>query len=179
MPSPIHPSSTLHRRIHRGLEGLFGPFQTIDDRPARDLLSPAALDLFHRMSQEDQAHSLRVYAWLVAQGHDHPDLLKAALLHDCGKAAASLTVWQRTLKVLTKRLAPGLWQRLAAPAPPQNWRYPFYVLQHHPHIGAAWAREAGCSPLVCWLIENHETLPPDDHPHASLLLALEYADAAS
>ncbi|HIQ12623.1 MAG TPA: HD domain-containing protein [Caldilineales bacterium] len=173
------PSSPLRRRIQRGLEGLFGPFEQIDERPARELLSPEALALFQRMSAIDRAHSLRVHQWLVDRGYDQEELLTAALLHDCGKAAAPISVWQRTLKVLLKRFAPGWWKELAAPAPPDSWRYPFHVLHAHPRIGAAWAREAGCSELTCWLIEQHETPPSSIHPHADLLWALEFADATS
>ena len=179
MSTTFPTDSTWRRRIHRGLEGLFGPFQQVDETPARALLSPEALALFQRMSKADRAHSLRVYAWLKAHGYDQRDLLAAALLHDCGKAAARLAVWQRTLKVLLKRFAPGWWEKLAAPAPPESWRYPFHVLHAHSRIGAAWARAAGCSELTCWLIEQHEAPPSSIHPHADLLWALEFADAAS
>ena len=174
---PTH--SSLRRRIHRGLEGLFGPFQPVDESPARALLPPEALALFQRMSRADRAHSLRVYGWLVERGYDQRDLLVAALLHDCGKAAARLAVWQRTLKVLLKTFAPAWWRKLSAPASPKNWRYPFYVLQAHPQIGATWARQTGCSELTCWLIAGHEQTPPSYHPHADLMWALQFADAAS
>ncbi len=143
------------------------------------MLSAEALSLFRQMSRVDQAHSLRVFAWLIHQGYQDHDLLVAALLHDCGKAAAKLSVWQRTIKVLLKGLSPSLWRKLAAPAPRKSWRYPFFVLQEHPKIGAEWARAAGCSDLTCWLIAHHEETVSADHPHADLLLALEYADAAS
>ncbi len=172
-------SSPLRRRILRGLEGLFAPFVRLNDQPAIELLSAEALLLFRKMSRVDQAHSLRVYRWLVQRGFQNQDLLVAALLHDCGKAAAKLSVWQRTLKVLLKGLSPNLWRTLAAPTPPASWRYPFFVLREHPRIGAEWAREAGCSDLACWLIAHHEETVSTDHPYADLLLALEYADAAS
>ncbi len=170
---------TLRRRIYRGLEGLWGPFQPVDETPVQEILSPACQALFQRMSRSDRAHSLRVYRWLREHGYHHEDLLRAGLLHDCGKAAVSLSVWQRTLKVLLKRWAPGWWQRLSAPTEAGSWRYPFHVLHDHPRIGAQWAQEAGCSPLTCWLIAHHEETPPCHHPHRDLLLALEYADAAS
>jgi len=129
------------------------------------------------MSAADRAHSLRVHAWLRAQGHDAPALLAAGLLHDCGKAAAKLAVWQRTLKVVLKKLAPGLWRKLSAPAPPKNWRYPFFVLAEHTRIGADWAREAGCPQEVAWLIAHHEDVTLPEHPLAPWLKALQDADA--
>ena len=177
--SPARFHSPLWRRIARGVEGLLAPFQHVDDSLAAQALSPAGLALFRNMSTADRAHSLRVYQWLLEQGYEQPDLLTAGLLHDCGKAAATLSVWQRTLKVLLKRLAPAWWQRLSQPVAPGHWRYPFYVLAVHPQIGAEWAAEAGCSQLTCWLIANHEKAIPTQHPHAPLLTALQRADAVS
>ena len=171
--------SSLRRRIYRGVEGLLAPFRHVDDGPAADFLPPEALVLFQDMSTADRAHSLRVFQWLRQQGYEQPDLLAAGLLHDCGKAAANLSVWQRTLKVLLRKLAPHWWRALSAPVAPDHWRYPFYILADHARIGAEWATDAGCSEITCWLIANHEKDIPADHPHARLLRALQRADAAS
>ena len=167
------------QRLFRGVEALFAPFRQVDDTPAAAFLPPEQLALFRRMSTADQAHSLRVYQWLLAHGHQQTDLLTAGLLHDCGKSAAHLAVWQRTLKVLLKKLAPDRWRKLSAPVPADDWRYPFYILAEHPQIGAQWAQEAGCSSLTCWLIANHEKDIPSDHPNTPLLQALQQADASS
>ena len=173
------PRSVLHRRISRGIEGLLAPFRQVDNDLAEAVLSPEDFALFQRMNTADRAHSLRVYQWLREQGYDQRDLLAAGLIHDCGKAATHLAVWQRTLKVLLKKLAPDAWRRLSAPADVNNWRYPFFILATHAQIGAEWAREAGCSELTCWLIAHHETDIPREHPHYELLRALQNADAAS
>lgn len=155
------------------------PWRPVDDHLAEALLPTAGLALFRRLGKADQAHSLRLLAWLQEHGHTDPDLLNAALLHDCGKAAAPLAVWQRTLKVLLKLFVPAVWRRLARPAPPDRWRYPFFVLQTHPEIGAAWAEAAGLNPITIWLIRFHETDPNPIDPHYDLMVALQQADAAS
>lgn len=172
-PSPII------QRLRRGIDGLLAPWRQVDDASADAFLSPEALVLFRRMSAADQAHSLRVYAWLQARAPEQHDLLAAGLLHDCGKAATRLAVWQRTLKVLLHKLAPGLWCKLSAPAAPDSWRYSFYILAEHARIGADWAQAAGCSELTCWLIANHESKIDFDHARASLLQLLQDADASS
>jgi hypothetical protein len=177
--TPDRPHSPLQRRLHRGFEALFAPFRRVDNGPAEALLTPAAFNLFRQMSSADRSHSLRAYRWLVEHGYEQYELLVAGLLHDCGKAATHLTVWQRTLKVLLKRLAPSYWRRLSALADADNWRYPFYILAEHARIGAEWAEEAGCSELTCWLIAHHETDIPREHPRYDLLRALQDADAAS
>ncbi len=155
------------------------PWRRVDDGPAAEALSPAALALFRRMSNADRAHSLRVYRWLLEHHYEQEDLLAAGLIHDCGKAAARLAVWQRTLKVLFRKLAPGWWRALSAPASSDHWRYPFYILAEHARIGAEWAEAAGCSELTCWLIAHHETDLPCHHPRYELLRALQNADASS
>lgn len=170
---------SLRQRFYRGCDDLLSPWRSVDERPAVALLGPPALALYRRMSRADRRHSLRLLARLRREGHDHPDLLVAALLHDCGKAAAPLRVWHRTLKVLLRRLAPGWWECLAAPAPPGHWRYPFFVLEHHPRLGAEWAAAAGCTPLTVWLIAQHETDPDPTDPRCCLLAALQAADATS
>jgi len=172
-PSPII------QRLRRGIEGLLAPWRQVDDAPAAAFLTPVALALFRRMSVADRAHSLRGYAWLQARAPRQHDLLAAGLLHDCGKAAARLAVWQRTLKVLLLKLAPGLWRRLSAPAAPDSWRYPFYILAEHARIGAEWAEAAGCSELTCWLIAKHESKIDLSHSRASFLQLLQSADVAS
>lgn len=178
-PPPRSPLVLAYQRLYRGIDGLLAPFQQADDRPAAAILSDAPLALYRRMSKADRLHSLRLLAWLQAHGHNDPNLLTAALLHDCGKAAAPLAVWQRTLKVLLKLFLPAVWRRLARPADPGNFRYPFYVLRVHPDLGARWAEQSGCSPLAIWLIRYHETDPDPSDPRYPLMLALQAADAAS
>ena len=173
------PATRFRQRLYRGVEGLLAPYRQVDDSPATAFLQPGPLVLFQRMSTADKAHSLRVYQWLREYGHTQDDLLTAGLLHDCGKAAAHLAVWQRTLKVLLKKLAPGQWRRLSQPTTPDDWRYPFFILAEHPQIGARWAEEAGCTPLTCWLIAHHEQEVLPNHPDYPLLQALQEADAAS
>lgn len=178
-PRPLPPVRLAWQRLLRGLDGLLAPWRQLDDGPAETLLAPTALTLYRRMSKADRAHSLRLLAWLQTHAQTNPDLLVAALLHDCGKAAAPLAVWQRTLKVLLKSFAPALWRRLSRPAQPDHWRHPFFVLQTHPNIGAAWAETAGLNPTVVWLIRFHESDPDPLAAHYQLLVALQQADAAS
>ena len=49
------------------------------------LLSPGEQQLFARMPRFDQRHCLDVCRTLARAGYDDPLLLRAALIHDCGK----------------------------------------------------------------------------------------------
>jgi len=140
------------------------------------ILTPASLSLFHSMAAQDQRHALEVWRALCQAGHTTPQLLAAALLHDAGKAAARLPVWQRAIIVLLKRFAPRLLTRLSQ-GEPRGWHRPFIVHARHPEIGACWAEEAGCPPLTVALIRRHQDRLGDCRTEQDqLLAALQAAD---
>lgn len=142
-------------------------------------LSPQGVELFRTMPRYDQQHALRVYRTLQQQGHEQPDLMAAAWLHDVGKTAprsGRLRLWHRVAVVLMRAFWPGLLERVGQDKP-GSWRRPFYVQQHHAAIGAELALEAGCSPATVDLVRQHEDPPGQtDDP---LLAALHAADSAN
>lgn len=141
-------------------------------------LTPPEVALFECLSTSDQWHSWRVMQTLRAAGHDQPDLLAAALLHDVGKTRWPLTVWDRTLIVLAQAIWPkraATWgQRREA----RGWRRPFVVKTQHPIWGAEMAAAAGCRPLTIALIRRHQDPLPDEaySEEERLLGYLQWAD---
>lgn len=146
-----------------------------------EYLTPPQAELFQRMPRCDQRHGLDVfYALRRKQHHDH-DLLAAALLHDVGKSGGGLRLWHRVLIVLIEAIGPQLLDRLAEDEP-RSWRYPFFVHQHHPELGAELAQAVGCSPVTVELIRRHQE-PPASSPFGTrqdeLLAALQEADGVN
>jgi len=147
-------------------------------------LPKAALCRFCQMPLDGQRHSLNVLYTLQQAGWHDPDLAAAALLHDVGKVAGdaagiSLSPWLRGLLVLLSALTSGRLTALVADEPVAGWRYLLHVHQAHPAIGAAWAKEAGCSDLTCWLIAHHQdnlTGKPLQRQE-ELLTLLQWADS--
>jgi putative nucleotidyltransferase with HDIG domain len=142
-------------------------------------LSPEGVDLFGAMPRYDQQHAMNVLRALQQQGHDEPDLLAAALLHDIGKTVprrGGVRLWHRVAVVLMRVFWPGLLDQVGRDEA-GSWRRPFYVQQHHSAIGAELAQQAGCSPVTVDLIGRHEDLP--DQPADLLLAALQAADATN
>lgn len=129
---------------------------------ARGVLSQSEASLFFGMELRDQRHALEVAKW-VRRAEDR-SLLVAALLHDCGKG--SVPVWLRVLHVLS----PAATGRLGA-AGARGWRGAAYRLRHHAELGAARAREAGCSETTARLIEGR--VEPDEAWQYELLLAAD------
>lgn len=166
------------RRISQGLRALVAFAIPVDDDAARRVLSnPALFRLFKRMRRSEQLHSLRVVKTLQGQGHDHPDLLAAALLHDSGKSRCRLTIFGRTLAVLGRRLLPSRAARWAQ-GEPRGWRRPFVIAEQHPVWSAEDMAAAGASPLAVTLARRHQE-PPAESPQSEedhLLALLQAAD---
>jgi hypothetical protein len=139
---------------------------------ARRLLSPAAWPLFARMPVADRRHALDVVARLTAAGRRDPDLLVAALLHDCAKGQR-MHLWHRVAGVLLEAATPRVLERIAS-AEPASWRFPFHLYLHHADLSADAAAAAGCSPRTVAFIRGHAA-PAD----ASLAAAFASADEAS
>lgn len=124
-------------------------------------LCPAERALFLSMRVADQRHSLDLCRRLVNDGHVDPDLLRAALLHDVGKAFGELPLPYRVTFALCRLLSPDFASWLAAPERPA-WCRPFYLAAHHAVIGARAAERAGSNARVVCLIGGHDS-PGDDH----------------
>ena len=131
-------------------------------------LTVAQLGLFASMHRADQRHGLDVVARLRADGHDDPELLLAALFHDCAKGPG-VTLAHRTAWSVSRRY--GDWV-LAVCAPLPGFRSAFEVIRHHADASAALAREAGCSARTVELI-RHQDRPVDPVAGAALRLADE------
>jgi hypothetical protein len=164
------------RALYRGRQ-FFGALRPRVDADLREeafrLLREPERRLFATMTRRDQQHCLDVYRRLRQQGHDDPDLLAAALLHDIGKGRIAL--WQRVVYVLLEAWAPGLLDRLAQP---EGAGWPasggLYRCRHHSELGAKLAREAGSSDQVAALIRGQ-----DFGALGKRLMALQAADDAA
>jgi hypothetical protein len=154
-----------------------------------EYLTPLQTELFLQMPRCDQRHGLDVFYALRIKQHDDHDLLVAALLHDVGKRGnvlslskgGRLRLWHRVFIVLIEALRPQLLDRLAREEP-HSWRYPFFVHQHHPELGAELAQAAGCSPATVELIRRHQE-PLASNPlitrQDKLLAVLQEADGVN
>jgi len=145
----------------------------VSDAERADLeawMSPPQLALFDSMHRADRRHGLDVVATLRTGGHDDPELLEAALLHDCSKGPGVR---------LPHRVAWSLGERYGDAVLDVFARLPgfsaaFHRLWNHADDSAQLAAEAGCSERTVDLI-RHQSDPVD--PEAGI--ALQLADEAS
>ena len=154
---PLTRLGHLTRRFCATLNGRVRPGEL--DRVG-SVLSPNQWLLFRRLREGDQRHSLDLYERLLADGHEQPDLLQAALLHDVGKAFGPLPIGYRVIYGLSALLDRRLAAWLAQTDRP-GWRRPFYLAARHPEVGADAAEAAGSNPIVVRLIREHQ-FPGDD-----------------
>jgi HD domain len=164
--------SRLTYRTRQFWNSLPGHRKLVETGVLLPLLSPSQIVLFRRMDSSGQAHAFQVFERLKATGQTDVDLLAAALLHDVGKVLFPLSLLDRVVIVLGKRL----FRRRAlrwSEGTPKSFRRPFVVAAHHPQWGADLAEKAGASPRTVDLIRfHHETSFTGD----PLLLALQSAD---
>ena len=145
-----------------------------DDERQRiaNILTPAELALFETMPLYDQRHCLDVFGTLLASGHSDLLLLRAAIIHDCGKVdehgrPMSLH-WYVAVSVL-KSMLPGLYGMLAASGrgPLRSIR----VYAEHAWRGSRLAAAAGCPPEIVATIRHYH----DEAPSGRAAL-LQWAD---
>jgi hypothetical protein len=126
----------------------------LDDGWALQHLEPGERPLYLAMDPRDRLHAQLVARTLLAQYPQLPAyVLRAALLHDCGKAVRPYRMWERVLVPLLRWRVPawplragsyGAWQ--------VYWHHPDYaarqiadprvaalVLEHH-HPQTEWGR---------------------------------------
>jgi hypothetical protein len=126
-------SPFFHRAHYRSSQFFkaVGAWVTDDERAlvGSVLTAPAQQALFDRMPAADQRHAVDLLCTLRAEGHDHPALMEAALLHDVAKSGAGITVFHRVAVVLLQAFRPAWLARDAEPGLPgwgvNLWRRPF------------------------------------------------------
>ncbi|MBN1483764.1 MAG: HD domain-containing protein [Chloroflexia bacterium] len=157
----MHTHGAIYR-IWQFLASLWALAAPLDESPAQQRLSPGEYTLFQRLPRYDRAHSLRVFVLLRQRGVGDPLLLKAALLHDVGKAPLGehIPLFYRGPLVLARRI-PRLWSWLARERPAGHPLRPFWLYAHHAQRGAAMLRQAGSPEAVATLVAvHHDEKPP-------------------
>jgi hypothetical protein len=132
-------------------------------------LSSGELRLFERMARFDQRHCLDVYRTLVRCGHSDPLLLRAALIHDCGKVGDDgrpIPLLYYGAFVLLKRLAPALYRRAAASGRGLLW--PFAVHGRHDERAARMAELVGSPPELVAILRDYAGRRTSKHTVALL-----------
>ena len=119
-------------------------------------LSPGELRLFGRMPSHDQRHCLDVFLLLRHGGYDDPLLLRAALLHDCGKIdddGRPIPLLYYGLFVVLKRLAPALYDWAARDG--RGPLHPFAIHAAHDERSARMAAAAGSPPELVATLRDY------------------------
>jgi hypothetical protein len=158
MPRPLYRS----RQFFGSLRPRVDP--SLRDEATASLPEPARA-LFDSMTVRDQQHGLDVYRRLREAADHDPDLLAAALLHDCGKG--DIDLWHRIAFVLLQSAAPALLRRVAREGDSASWRAALYRSLHHEDLGAKLALAAGCSDRIVALIRGNTSDPALADLHAA------------
>ena len=170
------------KRVRQGIRALLARITPVDFSLAQQHLTAKELDAFQQMARAEQLHSLKVLRDILDQNEAAPDALAvAALLHDVGKSRYHLAVWQKTVSVLIKALAPQLASTFSQDETISFWRAPFALHEHHPKWSGEILRACGSDAIAIWLAEHHQENAENHqgHPHHGLLQRLQRADDAN
>jgi hypothetical protein len=104
----------IRYRLRQLLRALTGRVSAVERAWIAARLNPAELCLFTRMAGFDQRHCLDVAQVLSRSGQREPALLRAALLHDCGKVGddgVPIPLLYYGVFVVLRRFAPPLYRQ--------------------------------------------------------------------
>ncbi len=155
------------------------PLAAADRAEIAQTLPPPLLALFERLSAGEQAHSLSVLRAVKHNPSPHAaraELHQAALLHDVGKRRYPLTLLDRVVVVLGRRLWPARAKQWGQAAP-RGFKRPFVTAAQHPAWGADLCAQAGAPPLTVALVQRHQTpVRAMTTPEDAMLAVLQAAD---
>lgn len=160
-------------RIQQGVRALIAFTHAVDYDLAAQYLNDAQLALFKRMKRSEQLHSLNVLRHL---GNPIHDVAVAALLHDCGKILYPLAIWQKSIAVITRKIAQNRYMAWSKKSPKHWWYRAFVVAEHHPQWGADLVSQTGASAQTIWLIAHHADKSCPLHAYGNALRDLQRAD---
>jgi putative nucleotidyltransferase with HDIG domain len=154
--------------VRRTLLGLAPGLARPDDAFALGWLVAGEADAYRAMDPRDRDHACRVARRLLAQYPGaQPHTVRAALLHDVGKAERPYRVWER---VLAHVWTPGPATARRFPAALRGaWR----VHAEHAALGAGRLRALGVDARVVELVARHHEAPAGDEELRRLIAADE------
>ncbi|MBX0327937.1 hypothetical protein K2Z83_09645 [Oscillochloris sp. ZM17-4] len=163
--------STLPYRARQFFAALRAEVSAEERAMVARTLSAGERRLFERMPTYDQRHCLDVYQTLVDAGQRAPLLLRAAIVHDCGKVdddGQTMGLGWYIVATILKHM-PGLYLALARGG--RGPLRPLHVYAEHAWRGARMAAEAGSPPEIVHALRHYHDPAP-----TGMAATLKWAD---
>jgi putative nucleotidyltransferase with HDIG domain len=148
----------LWNRVNRLFRAMRPDFAKPDDAFALEHLPQVEYNIYANMDARDREHAVRVAQYLLTQKPDaSPILIRAALLHDCGKQVRPYRwrerVWAGLQAIPQVDFDAAMRKKRLLSA--------LEVRALHPQLGAMLIRSTGGDPRVAQIVERHHQ-PFDD-----------------
>ncbi len=118
-----------------------------EQRFVHDHLAPAEARVFWEQRPEDQRHAIDVARRVAAAADDDDELIRAALLHDVGKAAAPIGALRRSVATVLDVVGLPLPRAMA-------------TYRDHGRLGAERLERVGADGIVVAFASHHPGPPP-------------------
>lgn len=173
--------SVLDRIIYRAKQFFFAiaAQMTEEDKSfARHHLDIKESALFFSLPSFEQKHAVVVAQKMksAAAGNksiDQRRLVRLGLLHDIGKSAVKLSIFDKSMLVVLHRAIPPLYNLLAKLGEPENSNpilRKFYVHKHHGVIGSKLLSRIGESQDIINEVAEHDAAKDYSDPYMKILI---------
>lgn len=151
-------------RLKQLYDAMFPQVEAQENAWLASVLTSTELALFSRQALTEQRHALDVAADLTEQNEvltslygekSYQNLIKAALLHDCGKSLFKLRLWQR-IYIVVMSYFPSSVPSIVSKKPNILGKT-LLIYKRHPVWGRRLAAKAGAGPEIQFLIEKHHS----------------------
>ncbi len=142
-----------------------------------EVLDPDQLELFIKLQSSEQMHAIHTMTKVEALGFTNSEYLKAALLHDVGKIVNPLTLLERIMIVIWRKLFPKSFENLSD-KDLEGWKRGLVISRDHPKWGAELISNTDLPESMIFVVRNHHQreLQTEDVNAKDFFLALKSID---
>lgn len=143
-------------RITQFLSAIFSRLDAVQMDRVKQVLNPDQVGLFIQLQNSEQIHAFKIFEEIDKLGITNTDHLKIALLHDIGKIVHPLSIFERVMIVVWKKIYPHGMDNLKE-SDLKGWKRGLVIAKKHPAWGADLVSNTSVSENFVDIIRYHHS----------------------